>query len=137
MCVARCLLSWLLFAATTEFFVYFGVKRLITIIIDNLYDVVVYIFVFSLVKFQVGSCVNKEEELDCRVPCLLFPHIPTVREHVDIYNVILYAVEISLVIHRQHSVLCHCRAGLHQMLEDGSFSGGQHSWRAGLHWRMQ
>ena len=85
MCVARCLLSWLLFAATTEFFVYFWVKRLITIIIDNLYDVVVYIFVFSLVKFQVGSCVNKEEELDCRVPCLLSPHTPTVREHVDIY----------------------------------------------------
>ena len=85
MCVARCLLSWLLFAATTEFFVYFGVKRLITIIIDNLYDVVVYIFVFSLVKFQVGPFVNKEEELDCRVPCLLSPHTPTVREHVDIY----------------------------------------------------
>ena len=68
-----------------SFFVYFGVKRLITIIIDNLYDVVVYIVVFSLVKFQVGPCVNKEEELDCRVPCLLSPHIPTVREHVDIY----------------------------------------------------
>ena len=118
--------------ATTEFCVYFGVKRLITIIINNLYDVVVYIFEFSLVKFQVGPCVSKKFHV-------YFPPTSPPLENMWIfmYNVILYAVEISLVIHRQHSVLYHCRAGLHQMLEDGSFSGGQRSWRAGLHWRMQ
>ena len=43
---------------------------------------------------------------------------------IFMFNVILCAVESS-VIHRQHSVLRHCRAGLHQMPEDRSFSGGQ------------
>ena len=37
-CVARCLLSWLLFAAAADFCVYFWVKRLVTITVDNLYD---------------------------------------------------------------------------------------------------
>ena len=47
---------------------YFLVERLVTIIVDNLYDViVVYLYIcmhISLVKFQVGLCINKEEELD-------------------------------------------------------------------------
>ena len=55
---------------------------------------------------------------------------------IFMYNVILCAVEISMLF-IDSTVLRHCRAGLHQMLEDGSFSGGQPPWRAGLCWRMQ
>ena len=43
---------------------------------------------------------------------------------IFMFNVILCAVESS-VMHRQNSVLCHCRAEFHQMLEDRSFS----QWR--------
>ena len=56
MCVARCLLSRLLFAATTDFFVYSWVERLVTIILDNLYNVIVvylYIYVYNIFSGKI------------------------------------------------------------------------------------
>ena len=64
MYVASCLLSWLLFAAAVDFCVYFWVERLVNIIVDNWYDVIVvylYICVYNIFcgEFQDGPCGNK------------------------------------------------------------------------------
>ena len=71
MYVARCLLSWLLFAAAADFFGVFSswVERLVNIIVDNWYDVIVvylYICVYNIFsgEFQVGPRVNKRGGTD-------------------------------------------------------------------------
>ena len=60
MYVARCLLSWLLFAAAANYFSYFGVERLVNIIVDNWHDAIVVYLYFCMYnifsgEFQVWS----------------------------------------------------------------------------------
>ena len=52
--------SWFLFAAAADFFVYFWVERLVNIIVDDWYDVIVvylYICMYNIFsgEFQVWS----------------------------------------------------------------------------------
>ena len=99
----------------------------------------VFICIYNIFSGEIlGWSMCKQKRGNLAVFRVYFPPTspPLKNMWIFMFNVILCAVESS-VIHRQHSVLRHCRAGLHQMPEDRSFSGGQHSWRAGLHWRMQ
>ena len=52
--------SWLLFAAAANFFSYFGVERLVNIIVDNWHDAIVVYLYFCMYnifsgEFQVWS----------------------------------------------------------------------------------
>ena len=63
------------------FVVYFWVKRLVSIIVDNLYDVIVvylYICMYNIFsgEFQVGPCVNKRGGTDWCVFRVHFPPTP-------------------------------------------------------------
>ena len=92
MCVARCLLSWLLFAATTDFCVYFWVERLVTIIVDNLYDVIavhLYICMYNIFSGVIpgwSMMMNKKEELTDVFRVHFSHYIPTLTFHCDVFG---------------------------------------------------